>query len=285
MIVCTTVEELKALRRARDEAGNKEPVGFVPTMGYLHDGHARLMQQARRECGHVVASIFVNPLQFGPKEDFSNYPRDLERDAALAGQNGVDLLFAPAVDDLYGPDGVVSRVHVALLGDHLCGASRPGHFDGVCTVLSTLFHLVRPQRAYFGKKDAQQWRIVRRMAQDLQFPLEIVPVETVREPDGLAKSSRNVYLSAAQRAAAPILGRTLAHVADEVSRGERKTAVLRATALRMLQGEPLLRLDYLSFVDGETLQPVETVERGKTTLCAVAAFVGGTRLIDNVELS
>lgn len=284
MIICRTVREFIQQRQALRGSTGAGAVGFVATMGYLHEGHARVMEQARRECGTVIASVFVNPLQFGPDEDFAAYPRDLARDAALAEQSGADLLFAPEADDLYGTGGGLCTVHVARLGDHLCGASRPGHFDGVCTVLAVLFHLVSPERAYFGKKDAQQWRIVRRMVRDLRFPVEIVPVETVREADGLALSSRNVYLSPEERRAAPVLRRALIGVAAAVEAGERGTAALRALALQVVGAEPLVRLDYLSFVDGETLQPVRTVGEGGLTVCAVAAFLGKTRLIDNVEL-
>ncbi len=284
MIICRTVREFVQQRQALRESAGGGAVGFVATMGYLHAGHARMIEQARGECGTVIVSVFVNPLQFGPNEDFAAYPRDLAHDAALAEQSGADLLFAPDADDLFGKDGGRCTVHVAQLGEHLCGASRPGHFDGVCTVLAVLFHLVSPQRAYFGRKDAQQWRIVRRMARDLRFPVEIVPVETVREADGLAVSSRNVYLSQDERKAAPVLRRALAGVAAAVQAGERSTAALRDVALRVVAAEPLVRLDYLSFVDGESLQPVRTVADGGPTVCAVAAFVGKTRLIDNVEL-
>lgn len=284
MIICRTVREFVQQREALQGFIGAGEIGLVATMGYLHAGHARVMEEARRECGAVIASVFVNPLQFGPNEDFAAYPRDLARDAALAERSGVDILFAPEADDLYGTDGGYSTVHVARLGDHLCGASRKGHFDGVCTVLAVLFHLVSPQRAYFGKKDAQQWRIVRRMVRDLRFPVEVVPVETVREADGLAISSRNVYLSRDEREAAPVLRRALVSVAAAVRAGERSTAVLREMALNMIGCEPLVQVDYLSIVDGESLQPVMTVGQGGLSLCAVAAFVGKTRLIDNIEL-
>lgn len=285
MIVETTIAGVReTLRRLRRKAGEGAPaVGFVPTMGYLHEGHAALIRQAAAECAHAVVSVFVNPLQFGPNEDLERYPRDLERDESICAAAGAQVLFAPDVDEMYG-DSMETNIHVDHLGDHLDGARRPGHFDGVCTVVAKLLQIVQPERVYFGRKDAQQWRIVRRMMVDLSIPAVLVPCETVRETDGLALSSRNVYLTPQERAAAPILYRTLRHVRDEVARGRRDVAKLREEAIRALSGEPLLRLDYLEFVDGERLSPIEELVPGQDALCVVAAYFGKARLIDNVEL-
>ena len=285
MIAVHSIADMRA-ERARMDARNGRPqrVGLVPTMGYLHAGHAAVIRRARAECGHVVVSIFVNPLQFGPNEDFARYPRDLARDRAVCEEAGADAVFAPSVQEMYGRDGAATVVHVRGLGDHLCGASRPGHFDGVCTVVAKLLQIVQPARAYFGRKDAQQWRIVRRMAQDLSIPAEIVPCETVREEDGLAMSSRNAYLNPRERRAAPAIWQTLSWVREQVLAGRRDAPALREEALLRLAAEPLLRPDYLSFVDDESLQPTDRLAAGRRTLCAAAAFIGSTRLIDNVEL-
>lgn len=272
-----------ALARLTEEQGSHNSIGFVPTMGALHEGHAALIRRARAENGIVVVSVFVNPLQFGPSEDFSSYPRTLSADAALCETLGVDVVFAPSVQEMYGEEGTsYTRVHVDTLGDTLCGRSRPGHFDGVCTVCTKLFHMVQPQRAYFGKKDAQQWRIVARMVRDLSFPLDIVPCDTVREADGVALSSRNAYLTATERQQAPVLQEMLQEVRRRMHGAEVAWDEVQADVLRRLQ-ETDFRLDYLSLVDSDTLSPVRTTSAGQHVLCAIAAFIGKTRLIDNVD--
>lgn len=259
-------------------------VGLVPTMGYLHAGHLRLAEEARRQNDLVVMSIFVNPTQFGPQEDFARYPRDLERDRALARQAGVNLLFVPDLDTLYpnGPEDQLVWVDPGPLAAHLCGASRPGHFRGVATIVTKLFNLVQPDRAYFGQKDAQQGMIVSRMARDLAFPIEIVLVPTVREPDGLALSSRNVYLSADARDQAVALSGALQQARVLIETGERDAQAIEQALHRYLgRHAPTGRIDYVMVADLTTLQPV----RGalpRQALVALAVYFGSTRLIDNV---
>lgn len=273
----TRVAELRVWRRTA-----AEPVGFVPTMGYLHDGHLALVRRARAECAAVVTSIFVNPTQFGPQEDFATYPRDLDRDLALLAAEGVDLVFAPDVGEVY-PPGFQTWVEVSELSRPLEGAFRPGHFRGVATVVLKLFNMVQPNRAYFGQKDAQQARIIEQMVRDLDLPITIVTVPTVREADGLALSSRNVYLSAAERQAALVISRALRAVAARWAAGERDAAELRQVLRDILATEPSVRPDYATVADLRTLVEIE----GRVTppaLVAVAARVGRTRLIDNVVL-
>ncbi len=258
------------------------PVALVPTMGALHAGHLALIERARQAVGDggvVVVSIFVNPLQFGPTEDLSKYPRPLERDLALCVERGVDYVFRPDAADMYGAGQSIS-VHETLLTTGLCGRSRPGHFDGVCTVVAKLFNLVRPTLAVFGMKDYQQLAVIRRMVRDLNFPLTILPAETVREPDGLALSSRNLYLSAEERAQAPVLRRALLHAAEAACEGEEDTEKLETILRDELSGASLARVDYAEIVDAENLQPVALIE--KPTLLALAVFFGRTRLIDNL---
>jgi pantoate--beta-alanine ligase len=256
-------------------------VGFVPTMGALHEGHAALIRAARNATGYVVVSIFVNPTQFGPTEDFARYPRTLDADRAICAEAGADVIFAPGVDEMY-PAGAVTFVDVSRLGEHLCGASRPGHFRGVCTVVTKLFNIVRPDVAFFGAKDGQQARIIRRMALDLDMPLEVRIEPTVREPDGLALSSRNRYLSPAERAAAPGIYRALLEVRRRVRDGERDAARLEADLAAALAAIPGARVDYARVVDDDTLQPVGRI--AGPALAAAAVFLGTTRLIDNVLL-
>lgn len=272
----------KADLRARVQAAKARGavVGFVPTMGYLHAGHARLMEQARRECDYVVVSIFVNPLQFGPNEDLARYPRDLPRDQAICESVGVDLLFAPDVAEMYPDGSSLTFVEVTGLTKGLCGAARPGHFRGVTTVVAKLFNLVMPDVAYFGQKDAQQVRVIQQMVADLQFPVEIRVVPTVREPDGLAMSSRNTYLSPQERQAALVLSRTLSTAVAALEQGERDAHRLRAQMQRQIAEEPLARLDYAEVVSWRTLEPVDAI--GGETLIALAVYIGTTRLIDNV---
>jgi pantoate--beta-alanine ligase len=254
-------------------------LGFVPTMGALHEGHLSLVRAAKAQCDAVAVSVFVNPLQFGPAEDLAKYPRTFERDCELLEQESVDFLFAPSVEEMY-PGKTVTYVTVEALSEKLCGRSRPGHFRGVTTVVSKLFHIVEADFAFFGQKDAAQAAIIRRMVCDLNFPVQIVVCPIVRDPDGLAMSSRNAYLSAEQRRSALVLHRSLQEVQQYFEQGERTAVRLIEQGERLLAEEPGTRLDYLEIVDPDTLEPVEEVER--TALAAVAAFVGPTRLIDNV---
>jgi len=257
-------------------------LGFVPTMGALHEGHLSLVRAARARCDAVAASIFVNPMQFGPTEDFSKYPRSFERDREMLEAEGVELLFAPSVEEMY-PKGAVTFVTVEGLSGKLCGRSRPTHFRGVTTVVSKLFHIVQPDIAFFGQKDAAQAVIVKKMVRDLDLPVEIAVCPIVREADGLAMSSRNAYLDAEQRTSATVLHRALVQVQSLAGKGERRAAALIEAAQHVFREEPAVRVDYLEIVDTETLDPVTDVSGG--ALVAVAAFVGTTRLIDNVVLS
>jgi pantoate--beta-alanine ligase len=279
MRVCTTIEEMRAACRGQRVAGKR--LGFVPTMGALHEGHLSLVRAARFSCDVVAASIFVNPTQFGPNEDLAKYPRNFERDRELLEKENVELVFAPAVEEMY-PRGAVTWVDVEGLSDRLDGCSRPGHFRGVATVVAKLFHIVEPNAAFFGQKDAAQVAIIRHMVRDLRFPVEIVACEIVREADGLAMSSRNVYLDDGQRKAALVLHRALMRVKEFWEKGERSVGKLIATARSEMEQEKSVRLDYLEIVDAESLDSLENAGRG--SLVAVAAFVGGTRLIDNVVL-
>ena len=257
-------------------------IGFVPTMGNLHEGHLSLIRIARQRADIVVVSVFVNPTQFGPSEDFTAYPRTFEADRALCEQEGVDLLFFPSVAEMY-PDGAsVSLVETALSRTR-CGASRPGHFDGVCTVVAKLFNLALPHLAVFGEKDAQQLRVIRRMVRDLRFPVEIVPGPTCREPDGLARSSRNQYLTPAQRPQAAVLRRALDEAERLFVNGERNPALLTAAMRAVLARAPDARIDYVSIVDDETLQPLSGPIL-RPALVALAVWIGQPRLIDNTLL-
>lgn len=274
MIVATTLEELRTARRLLDS-----PLGFVPTMGYLHEGHISLANRARQECASVAVSIFVNPTQFAPNEDLAKYPRDLERDLGLLEQAEVDLVWTPTPEIMY-PVGYQTWVEVEKVSLPLEGAQRPGHFRGVTTVVSKLFNAVQPQKAYFGQKDAQQAAVVRQMTRDLDFPIEIVVCPIVREPDGLAMSSRNVYLTAEQRRAAPVLRRALLAAQSAYENGERSAETLRTAVRNILAVEPLAQVQYVSCADYETLQELDQVT-GKTLL-SLAAYFGKTRLIDNL---
>ena len=253
-------------------------LGFVPTMGALHEGHLSLVRRARSECDTVVASIFVNPLQFAPGEDFAKYPRTFEADCRSLETEGVDVLFAPDAAEMY-PKGSVTTVTVSEVGDRLDGASRPGHFTGVATVVAKLFHAVAPTRAYFGQKDAAQLAVLRQMVRDLNFDVELVSCAIVRDTDGLALSSRNKYVSAIERRHALVLHRTLLQLERMIAEGERLSTALVQRGMEILSAEAGIRVDYLAIVDANTLLPVTSAETG--TLVAVAAYVGSTRLIDN----
>ena len=270
---------MRAVSRSARHTGKR--VGFVPTMGALHEGHLALVRAAKAKCDVVVVSIFVNPLQFGPTEDLAKYPRTFDRDRELLEKEAVDILFAPTQPEMY-PAGAVTYVTVEGLSEKLCGKSRPGHFRGVTTVVAKLFHIVEPDAAFFGQKDAAQSTIIRRMVRDLNLPVEIVVCPIVREPDGLAMSSRNAYLSPGERESALVLQRSLAHVRDRFDQGEQNSATLIAAGKQVLTQEPAVRLDYLEIVDPATLDPVQEVTNG--ALVAVAAFAGNTRLIDNILL-
>jgi pantoate--beta-alanine ligase len=258
-------------------------LGLVPTMGYLHDGHMALVSHARAENALVAVSIFVNPTQFGPGEDFERYPRDEERDLAMLREAGVDAVYLPTPEAMY-PAGYQTYVTVEQVTLPLEGAARPGHFRGVATVVLKLFNATSPQRAYFGRKDAQQLRVIRRMVKDLDLGVEIVPVDIVREPDGLAMSSRNVYLSPEQRAAAPVIRRALLAAAGRWSAGERDAGALRSAALAVLAAEPLAVCEYVSLADDETLAELEGRVERPALLSTVVRF-GATRLLDNIELA
>jgi pantoate--beta-alanine ligase len=258
------------------------PVGLVPTMGALHDGHASLVRRAAEDCGAVCATVFVNPLQFGPGEDLDAYPRDLERDVAVAGAAGATLVFAPPREEMF-PGAVATTVHVAGLTEVLDGASRPTHFDGVATVVAKLFALAGRCRAYFGEKDFQQLAVVRRMGADLSFPVEVVGCPTVRAPDGLALSSRNAYLTPEEREAAPVLLRALKAGAAAILAGEDEVAAVGALMAAIVEAEPLAELDYAEVVDATTLRPPARLAGDLRLL--VAARFGHARLIDNVGVS
>jgi pantoate--beta-alanine ligase len=280
VITLTTVAEVRAACDAARARGDH--VGFVPTMGFFHEGHRSLMRAARADNDVVVVSLFVNPTQFGPHEDLGAYPRDPKGDHAVAEAEGVDVLFVPTVDEMY-PAGARTTVHVAGLTEGLCGASRPGHFDGVTTVVAKLFSIVGPSRAYFGRKDAQQLAVIRRMTTDLDLPVDVVGCPLVREHDGLARSSRNVYLDADDRQAATILSGALFMASEAVVRGQRDAAAIRQLVVDMVAHAPAVRLDYVEVVDAATLEPVAQITTD--TLVALAAFVGKARLIDNVTIT
>ena len=278
--IVTTIAEVRA-RVATTRAEGKT-IGFVPTMGALHGGHLALMRRARAECDYVVVSIFVNPTQFPPGEDFARYPRDLEADARLCEAIGVDLVFAPAVEEIYPPGDATWVEVTGTRVEGMCAPHRPGHFRGVTTVCARLFNIAQDDRAYFGEKDYQQLQIIRQTARDLRFPLEIVPVPTVREASGLAMSSRNAYLSEEARQAATALSRGIFRAQEAYDAGERDAAALVKLVTDTIVAEPLARLQYVEAREAETLVAVARADR--STVIAVAAFVGKARLIDNVVL-
>jgi pantoate--beta-alanine ligase len=268
-------------REVRKARGKGLRVGLVPTMGALHEGHASLIRAARAECGYVVVSLFVNPTQFGPGEDLMRYPRPIEKDMEVCRREGADLVFAPAAAEMY-PEGFATTVRIAGLSEKMCGAFRPGHFDGVCTVVAKLLAIVQPDAAYFGEKDAQQLAIVRRMAADLDLPLEIRGCPLVREPDGLAMSSRNAYLGAEERQRALAISAALADARKAIESGERSAAAVAGRLRRRLQAATGVELQYVAVVDPDTLADLDRI--AGQALVAVAAKVGATRLIDNVLL-
>lgn len=279
MKICTTITEARvACRAARMQ---RRRLGLVPTMGALHDGHLSLVRAAKAQCDVVAVSIFVNPAQFGLTEDLSKYPRQIERDCRLLEKEDVDVLFSPAVEEMY-PSGAVTWLNVEGLSEKLDGRSRPGHFRGVTTVVAKLFHIIQPDAAFFGQKDAAQLAVIRRMVRDLHFPVEIVACSIVREADGLAMSSRNAYLNPEERRRALVLQSSLQRVAQLFVGGERDSARLISAGKQIFENEPEVRLDDLEIVDPETLEAMEVVST--KALVAVAAYVGLTRLIDNVVL-
>jgi pantoate--beta-alanine ligase len=277
MQIVTTIAETRAAVAALRAQG--KTIGLVPTMGALHEGHLSLVRAARVACDAVVATIFVNPTQFAPNEDFSKYPRTFDADCEMLRGEGVELLFAPAVEEMY-PPGATTFVAVEPIGDRLDGATRPGHFRGVATVVAKLFHIVTPHKAFFGQKDAAQVAVLRRMVWDLNFDLDLVVCPIVREPDGLAMSSRNRYLSEEDRHLALILYRALRHIEEKIELGETDAPELIRTGLGVLAEDPDARLDYLKIVDPDTLEDLADVETG--ALIAVAAWIGPARLIDNL---
>jgi len=282
MLVLRTVDELRRWSRAaRSAAGNI--IGLVPTMGALHAGHTSLIRAARAACTHVAVSLFVNPTQFGPNEDFSRYPRSFESDCTLAAAEGADVLFAPSVEELYpnGPDSTF--IEVPALSQRLDGQSRHGHFRGVATVVAKLLLAAEPDRASFGPKNAAQVAVIRRLVADLRLATEVVVCPIVRDPDGLALSSRNAYLTPSQRAQALTLSRAVRHVESLVAQGERRASAILVAAHEFFRAEPAIRVDYIELVDWSTLEPVATAAPG--TLFAVAARVGSTRLIDNTFIT
>ena len=276
MQIATTINEVRANVKAWKKEGLS--VGFVPTMGYLHEGHGSLISRARKENDKLVVSIFVNPVQFGAGEDLESYPRDLDKDSAYCESLGADLIFHPEPEEMY-TEGFCSYVDMSVLTEELCGLSRPVHFRGVCTVVNKLFNIVQPDRAYFGQKDAQQLAIIKRMVQDLNMDLEIIGCPIVREEDGLAKSSRNTYLSEEERQAALVLSRAVKLGQELVAGGETDAKKIVSEMRALIEKEPLARIDYVKAVDGLTMQQIDTVK--KPMLVALAVYIGKTRLIDN----
>ncbi len=276
MQIVKSIEEVRSIVRGWRKEGLR--VGLVPTMGYLHEGHKSLIVKAVSENDRVVVSDFVNPTQFGANEDLESYPRDIERDAAICEAAGASLVFHPEPEEMYFPDNC-TFVDMDGLTKGLCGKSRPTHFRGVCTVVSKLFHIVMPDRAYFGQKDAQQLAVIRRMVRDLNFEITIVGCPIVREKDGLAMSSRNTYLNAEERKAALILHKSLQAAEALMQAGERDVAVIKAAIVERMKTEPLARIDYVEIVDAETLEDAAAIER--PVLAATAVYIGKTRLIDN----
>lgn len=280
MIILSTIQDIKAeVRKARKK---DKSVGFVPTMGFLHEGHLSLVKTAKKENDLVIVSIFVNPTQFGPGEDFETYPRDLDRDSKLVEAMGADIVFAPNTKEIY-PDGC--STYVEIDGDitkQLCGASRPGHFKGVTTVVSKLFNIITPDRAYFGQKDAQQVAVIKKMVRDLHFDIEIVPCPIIREKDGLAMSSRNIYLNEEERRAAVILSKSLSHAEKVIKKGELDASKINNFIIDNISNEPLAEVDYVEIVNPKTLESLTNIQ--DEVLIALAVRIGKARLIDNIKL-
>lgn len=274
MEIITTIENIRSIVKQWKNQGYS--IGFVPTMGYLHDGHAALIDQARKDNDKVIVSIFVNPTQFGENEDLNSYPRDINRDKSLCEAHKADIIFAPAPDEMYHDRKAF--VNIVELSDTLCGISRPIHFKGVCTVVAKLFNIIQPTNAYFGEKDAQQLAIIRKMVYDLNFPVHIIGVPIVRESDGLAKSSRNTYLSKEERKAATILYKAIQKGKQTIQRGASADSIIN-TMTEIINTEPLAKIDYISVVDANTMQPVHEIT--DPVLVAMAVYIGSTRLIDN----
>lgn len=284
MIIANTISQVRdQVRQWRREGLT---VGLVPTMGYLHEGHGSLVGKAAEDCDRVVASVFVNPTQFAPGEDLDSYPRDFERDCEILEKQGCSMVFHPSVDEMYPDGNGRTDTYIEILNDmpkQLCGRTRPNHFRGVCTVVGKLFNIVLPDKAYFGEKDAQQLAIIRRMVRDLSYGIEIVGCPIVREPDGLAKSSRNIHLKPDERKAAAVLYRSLKIAEEMASDGEKSSKAVTDAVRAEIQKEPLAEVEYVSAVDSLSMEPVETV--GKGTLIAIAVRIGQTRLIDNCVLN
>lgn len=277
MIILDNINEIRI--RVKEWKAQGLKVGFVPTMGYLHEGHESLIKRASSENDRVVVSIFVNPMQFGPKEDLSSYPRDLERDSIICERAGADIIFHPSNEEMYFND-FSSYVDMDGLTDGLCGKSRPTHFRGVCTVVNKLFNIIPADRAYFGQKDAQQLSIIKRMVRDLNIDIEVIGCPIIREEDGLAKSSRNTYLSEDERASAVILSKALKLAKEKIYAGERSSSRIIEIIKEKLNEEPLARVDYIEVVDSLSMKSIELLE--KEVLIAIAVFIGKTRLIDNL---
>ncbi len=267
------IKELKA---------QKKTIGFVPTMGFLHEGHLSLMRYAKKVTDVVVVSIFVNPAQFGPKEDFNTYPRDIEGDKGKCLDAGVDILFMPSASEIY-PEGYLTYVNVEKITDVMCGASRPGHFKGVATIVAKLFDIVKPDKAFFGQKDYQQTLVIKKMAADLNMDIDVEALPTVREPDGLAMSSRNSYLNEEERKAATCLYWSLTKAEEMIKNGERNSAKIIGDMQKIIEAEKLARIDYITIADAETLEEIKTID--KKAVIALAVWIGKTRLIDNIVVN
>lgn len=278
MITVYTKKELQAIIRTEKQLGKK--IGFFPTMGYLHEGHGSLITQAVKQTDFVVMSIFVNPMQFGPNEDYESYPRDLERDQEFAKKLGVDLLFYPSVKEMYPSYPSLTVVSVNDLTSKLCGASRPGHFDGVATVVTKLFNIVQPDKAFFSIKDAQQVAVITQMVNDLFIPVEIVVCPIIREEDGLAKSSRNVYLNTEERKQAVVLFQSLKHAREEIISGQRDVSKIRAKIMTEIEAQPLAKIDYIEILSYPSLSSISKIQN-ESIIIALAVKFGKTRLIDN----
>lgn len=279
MIVVGKICEMKNIVRRLKNDG--KTIGFVPTMGYLHEGHLSLVKKARAQNDIVIMSIFVNPTQFGPNEDFDKYPRDFGRDKSLAEKEGVDYILYPSVEEMY-PDDFKTVVSVKKITEIMCGKSRPGHFDGVATVVLKLFNIVKPDKAYFGQKDAQQLAVIKQMVNDLNLDIEIVPCEIVREKDGLAMSSRNTYLTPDERKSATVLYKSLLLAKELIEKGEKDVDKIKNSMIELISKEKPARIDYIEFVNSNTFERLEKIEGN--VLIALAVFIGHTRLIDNIVL-